>query len=118
MVTTASSFGNGTNSPTPPTKESMALWVANAHRGLDSGITKIFRLVAPGHEASPAEPVKLLEVNENTTVSGIVPVYFTPHPATGLHYPTIIVEVHPSEFDLLQDRKLALPNGWQLDYAL
>jgi len=92
--------------------------LAQAHRGLDSGITHIFRVIAPGQESATAEPIKLLEVNQNTTESGILPVFFSAHPATGLHYPSIIVEVHPSEWLQMQAGQLTLPNGWKVDRAL
>jgi hypothetical protein len=69
-------------------------------------------LEAPGRENDPTEPIKLLEVNPNTTVSGIVPVGLSTHPSYGIDYPSIVVEIHPSEFAQLQQGELRLPDGW------
>ena len=60
------------------------------------------------------EVIKLLEVNENTVPSGIMPIQFGPSPASGLNYPTIIVEVTPDEFQKIQHQQLELPHGWKV----
>jgi hypothetical protein len=62
----------------------------------------------------PVEPIKLLEVNTNTVPSGVLPVQFGPAPASGIPYPTIIVEVAPEEFEKIQTHELKLPKGWQV----
>jgi hypothetical protein len=31
-----------------------------------------------------------------------------------IHYPSVIVEVTPEEFDRIQTQKLALPEGWTI----
>jgi hypothetical protein len=74
---------------------------------------RIFRIVGPD-ESHPREPIKLLEVNRNTIASGIVPLHFGPHAATGVCYPTVIVEITPEEFLELQRKRLALPDHWSL----
>jgi hypothetical protein len=35
-------------------------------------------------------------------------------PSAGIHYPSIIVEVTPEEFDRIQSQELKLPAGWTL----
>ena len=52
-------------------------------------------LSLPAHQAEVvrAEPIKLLEVNENTVAAGVMPLYFGPAPASGIPYPSVIVEV-------------------------
>ena len=60
--------------------------------------------------------MKLLEVSEDSLPVGIRPVYFRPHPPSGVVYSTAIVEVTPEEFDRLgrDDGELQLPAGWRL----
>jgi hypothetical protein len=41
-----------------------------------------------------------------------MPLQFGPSPASGLHYPSIIVEVTPEEFERIQTQQLELPEGW------
>ena len=59
-------------------------------------------------------PIKLLEVNENTVPSGVMPIQFGPSLASGIHYSSIIVEVTPDEYEEIQTGKLGLPDGWTL----
>jgi hypothetical protein len=46
--------------------------------------------------------------------AGIVPVGFPPHPASGLHYPSVVIEVTPSEYEAIQRKELELPPGRQI----
>lgn len=96
-------------------KEAAVKTLADAHRALDPSIERIFRLEAPGRESDPREPIKLLEVNPNTTASGLMPVHFGSDPTKGILYPTVIVEIHPSEWALVQQ---GLPHGWKLGAAI
>jgi hypothetical protein len=100
--------------PIDRSKDGVARSLAESHYRVDPGIVRVFRLVSPTHESSPAEPIKLLEVNEETSMSGIVPVYFGPHVASGVIFASVIVEVRPEEFESIQNKKLALPQGWEL----
>ncbi len=95
-------------------KAVVASQLARAHRSVDSGLRRACRLVSEDEstEASPSEPVKLLEVNENTFASGIVPVRFGR--SLEVAVPSVIVEVTPEEFDRIVAGQLALPNGWRL----
>jgi hypothetical protein len=98
-----------------PTKEQVAIFLAQRHYEIESGVTQIYRLNdRVDVEGSPTEPIKLLEVNENTVPSGIVPIQFGPNPAIGIHYPSVIVEVTPEEFQRIQTEDLPLPGGWRL----
>lgn len=100
--------------PSAQDKDVVAKRLAAAHREADPGITAIFRLEAPGREDDPAEPIKLLEVNPNTTASGIMPVGLSAHAPSGIFFPSIIVEVRPTEWEQLRARQLVLPHGWRL----
>lgn len=97
------------------TKDEQALQLAQKHYEIETRLTRIFRISGSAEiETRPNEPIKLLEVNENTVPAGIMPIQFGPFPAIGLSYPSIIVEITPDEFQRLQDHQLELPNGWTL----
>lgn len=97
------------------TKDEEATELARKHYQIESGMTRIFRLTGSAEvEFRPNEPIKLLEVNENTVPSGIMPIQFGPSPASGLNFSSIIVEVTPDEFQKIQDRQLELPHGWKV----
>jgi hypothetical protein len=104
-----------------PTKEEVAFRLAQSHYVVEPGITQIYRLVKEDHEEEQTdEPVKLLEVSEDSLPVGIRPVYFRPHPPSGIVYSTAIVEVTPAEFDRLgrDNGGLQLPIGWRLAYSV
>jgi hypothetical protein len=96
-------------------KEAVAQHLSDAHFNIEPGIELIVQLLAsPEREADPKEPVKLLEVNQYTTADGIHPVFFGPHAASGILYPSVIIEVTPSEYEQIQRDPASLPNGWRL----
>jgi hypothetical protein len=97
-------------------KECVAKRLADAHRAAEPAITAVYRVYSPA-EGSPTEPLKLIEVNPNTTASGIMPVHLSAHAASGIYYPSIIIEIHPSEFTQLQQGVLVLPHGWTADLS-
>ncbi len=85
--------------------------LARAHYEVEPGLRAIFRLEGP----DPNDlRIKLLEVNEQTVPTGIVPVGFPPHPASGLHYPSVVIEVTPQEYEAIQSKQLNLPTGWEV----
>lgn len=97
------------------TREEQARILADAHYRVEPGIKGIFRISAPAEaESLPGEPIKLLEVNEFSIASGIMPLYFGAAPGRGIHCPSVIVEVTPGEFDRIRRRELTLPDGWTL----
>lgn len=90
-------------------EESAAL--ARAHYQVEPGLRAIYRL----ESADPNDlRIKLLEVNEQTVPTGIVPVGFPPHPASGLHYPSVVIEVTPQEYEAIQRKQLDLPSSWEV----
>ena len=96
-------------------KNNEALELARKHYQIESGMTQIFHVVGSSEiEVRPNEPIKLLEVNENTVPSGIMPLHFGPLPTSGLHYSSVILEVTPDEFEQIQNEQLKLPNGWKV----
>lgn len=99
-----------------PTKDEAAKDLANKHYQVEAGIERIFRIMGSADvELQPNEPIKLLEVNESTVPSGIMPIRFGPAPESGIHFPSVIVEVTPEEFEKIQTKELALPNDWRVD---
>lgn len=97
------------------TRDEEAKELAEKHFLVESGLTRIFRISGSAEvEFRPNEPIKLLEINENTLPSGILPIQFGPSPALGLTHPSIIIEVTPDEFEKIQARELELPDGWQV----
>ena len=85
--------------------------LARAHYEVEPGLRAIYRLEGP----DPNDlQIKLLEVNEQTVPTGIVPVGFPPHPASGLHYPSVVIEVTPREYEAIQSKQLNLPAGWEI----
>jgi len=99
-------------------KEAAARTLAEAHYTVEPGITRIVRLRAPACEDDPAEPLKLLEVNENTTAAGIRPVFFGSSTAIGVFFPSVIVEVTPEEYEQIRNQPSLLPNNWALGEEL
>jgi len=85
------------------------------HYELEEGLTHIFRITDKTvATVTRGAPIKLLEVNTNTSESGIMPLQFGPAPASGVPYASVIVEVSPSEFQKLQSNELKLPEGWSI----
>ena len=102
-------------------KEEVAFRLAQSHFAVEPGILKIFRLLnEEARENEPGEPVKLLEVNDDTIPVGIRPVYFRPHSASGIVFPSAIVEITPEEFAQLGcgDNAHRLPPGWRIGYPI
>ena len=102
------------------TEQAVATLLATKHFELEDGLTKIFRInkkvteMSIGEPASAAEPIRLLEVNAHTVASGILPLRFGPMPASGIPFPSIIVEVTPHEFEMIKSKELKLPDGWEI----
>ena len=96
-------------------KDAVARKLADHHYFVEEGITHIFRLTGrPEAEARPEEPIKLLEVNENTVPSGVMPLGFGTLPEAGIPFPSVIVEVTPEEFKQIQAHELKIPLGWTI----
>ncbi|RJP40846.1 MAG: hypothetical protein C4547_02105 [Phycisphaerales bacterium] len=102
---------------TDRSKDAVARRLAESHYRIDPAIERIVRLISPEGEDAPSEPIKLLEVNTDTSMSGILPVYFGPHPDSGIFFASIIVEVRPEEFARIEGGELTLPDGWRAGEA-
>jgi len=100
-------------------KAAVARALARKHFDIEAGLKHVIRFSGSIQvESSPGEPIKLLEVNENTVPAGVMPLAFAPLPASGIRYPSVIVEVTPEEYELIQKNELKLPKGWEQSQEL
>jgi hypothetical protein len=100
-------------------KAAVAKELAKRHFQAEAGLQTIIRLTGSAEvEVRHAEPIKLLEVNTNAIPSGVLPISFGPAPASGITYPSTIVEVSPEEFAKIKTQELKLPHGWILGEEL
>ncbi len=100
-------------------KAAVAKEIARKHFEVEAGLTTVFRITDKAeNEINRAEPIKLLEVNENTAPSGIMPLHFGPALASGIPFSTVIIEVTPDEFQKIQAHELKLPEGWEIGEEL
>lgn len=95
-----------------PDKTEIARKLAGAHRRVEPGISRIVRVVAD-QEQDADEPVKLLEVNPDTSPSGIWPIAFSADPPL-IPFPSVVIEVTEGEFKNIVAGSLSLPHGWRL----
>ena len=76
-----------------PDNSEIARVIAEAHRNIEPAICRIIRLVADGdREHDSREPIKLLEVNPDTSPSGILPIAFGADPPR-VPFPSVVIEV-------------------------
>lgn len=93
--------------------------LARRHYEIEPGLVQIFRIdVRTGSEADCSPVIRLLEVNENTPESGVMPLYFGPARSAGVLYPSVIIEVSPEEFQRIEAEELRLPEGWVVGQKL
>ena len=96
-------------------KDEVAKKLAYKHYDIEPGITRIFKLRdKPEFELMPSAPIKLLEINNDTAPTGIMPLHFGPMPGSGIPFSSVIVEVTPDEFERITLQKLKLPEGWTI----
>lgn len=80
--------------------------LAKSHFAIEPNMKRIF-LLEPLKPQDPEEPIKLLEVVEGTIERGIEPVGFTADPDRGIDYPSVIVEVSPSEYEEIAAERMS-----------
>ena len=95
-----------------PDRIAVAKVLADAHRRFVPAIGRIVRVIAD-EETESQEPVKLLEVNPETSTSGIIPIAFGPDPPQ-IPFPSIVIEVTEAEYERIRSGSLPLPDGWHL----
>ena len=94
------------------TRDNTAQILAKAHYGIEPNMKHIFLLEALG-EKTPDTPIALLEVVDGALECGVEPIAFAPDPANRIDYPSIVIEVSPSEYKEIQDSDENLKSrGW------
>ena len=97
-----------------PEKDKVAEDLIHLHFRTVPGLVLVYR-VLNGNEDDPSEPIKLVEVSEDTFSAGA----FTPWgfaPTAEFPFPTLIAEVLPEELEEWR-REGQLPFGWDLSNA-
>jgi hypothetical protein len=97
-------------------KREIAKVIADVHRNYEPSISRIIHLVED-RAASETEPVKLLEVNPETSESGILPIFFGSDPPE-IPFSSVVIEVTEREFEAICAGSLRLPEGWKLGDTL
>lgn len=94
-------------------KGAQARKLAKRHYDVEEGVIDVIRFTQNAQvEVQRGEPIKLLEVNKNTTPVGVMSIQFAPSPENGITYPIAIIEVTPDEYEQIKQNKLPLPPGW------
>jgi hypothetical protein len=98
-----------------PTREEAVKELVSRHFDADPDVTRIYWMV-PDEEASPSEPIRLLEVDEaSVTIGEVQP--FTFGPTEDIPYPTSIAMISPEEHTMIKTKPESLPKGWELARA-
>lgn len=79
--------------------------LAKAHFEVEPNLKHVY-ILEPVKEHGQGNPIILLEVVAGTLERGIEPIAFTADLAHGIEYPSVIVEISPSEFQRIQNRTL------------
>lgn len=90
--------------------------LAKAHSEVEPHLKRIY-LIEPVDDQNPDDPIKPLEVVEGTIERGIEPIAFSADPARGIEYPSVIVEISPTEYEGIRDGKLGY-DGWTVGREL
>ena len=91
-------------------KAETAQRVADAHALIEPSVLRVIRYTSRC-ESDPNEPIKIVEVNDDTIPAGIVPIYFGP--TEEYPFPLAIIEVTSDEFERIGRSELTLPDGWE-----
>lgn len=85
-----------------------ALELVRAHREAEPNLLRVVFYPDPQERE-----VRLLEVIDGSPPSGeALPCRFARDESGAVPYPVVVVELSPAEFELLEEGKIALPEGW------
>ena len=90
-------------------RRQLALDVARAHKSAGAGVIAVYHYESSRGEEE-GEPVKLLEVSNETVPAGVLPIYLRPR--TDIDLAVVLIELTAEEFQALELGELELPNGW------
>jgi hypothetical protein len=86
----------------------MAEKLAQSHRKADPRTTHVFLSEDP-----EGQEIRLVEVSEGVPNSGgVMPFRFRSAPEHQIDLPSVVVLLHPSEWEELRSGHLSLPTGW------
>lgn len=85
------------------TKREAAERLAMLHREAEPLLRKVF-LLHSDHDEESGEPIKLLEVVDGAVEAGVLPLFFRADERHGIEYPSVIVELSPSEYQQVGPR--------------
>lgn len=91
-------------------RDSMVKWYAKQHRESDPGTEAIYELP----EGSDVREIRLIEVNRLIPERVPEPIDFGVDRDTPDSHSVIVLDVTPSQWDLIAGGKLLLPSGWSL----
>lgn len=98
-----------------PDKDSVAEDLIRWHFQVEPGLVRVYRVISK-NEDDPREPIKLIEVNDQTVSTGSFEAYgFAP--TLDVPFPTLIAEVTPGELEELR-RSGRIPEGWDVEHAI
>lgn len=97
-------------------KDQAARELVEHHFAVEPGLSVVYRIVGD-QETSPAEPIKLLEINATTVATGSVEV-FGFGPSHDLPFSVQIAEITPDELERFRSAPGSLPKGWDLSRAV
>ena len=90
----------------------VAISLANAHRASDPK-TNIIKLLPDDNE------IRLVEVSDAApTVGEAIPFRFDAYPAKNVDYPSAVILLSQDEWRAVNQGKLPLPSGWDLQTAV
>lgn len=99
-----------------PSKDQVARELVELHFRVEPYLQEVWRILSDD-EASPTEPIKLIEVNVATVATGrVTPFAFGSTP--DVPFPVVIAEVTPDELAAAKDDPRLLPPGWHFENAI
>ena len=86
----------------------MAEKLAQSHREADPRTTHVFLSEDP-----EGQEIRLVEVSESVPNSGgVLPFRFRSAPERQINLPSVVILLHPLEWENLHQGRLSLPTGW------
>jgi hypothetical protein len=93
-------------------RDQMARWYGQRHLNTDMGVMHVFYL--PGN--APPREIRLLEVNSLISeMADPEPIDFGVDIGEANGHTLYVLDITPSQWDAIQQRRMRLPAGWTLD---
>lgn len=97
-------------------RDAQASWYASEHLRADPGVRKIYYLPAN----APDREIRFLEINDLLADRGddfLEPIDFGVDTGSQSEHKLLVLDVTPSQWKLIDQLALSLPDGWSLDDA-